>query len=68
MKEFCESKFFKKDQEYDLDFKADKFWGENMNQPFPDVIENVDKELNRWKVEYDALGHKKESSKVYFLL
>ena len=37
-----------------------------MNQPFPDVIENVDKELNRWKVEYDALGHKKESSKVFF--
>jgi len=52
------------DQECDLDFKADKFWAENMNQPFPDAIENVDKELNRWKIEYDALGHKKESAKV----
>ena len=35
-----------------------------MNLPFPDVTENIDQELNKWKVEYDALGHKKESSRV----
>ncbi len=39
-----------------------------MNQPFPDIIENVDKELNNWKVEYETLGHKRESSKVKSLL
>jgi len=38
-----------------------------MNLPFPDVTENIDQELNRWKVEYDALGHKKDPSKVIIL-
>lgn len=53
-----------KAEEYDLDYKTDKFWAENLNQPFPDACNNVDNALNLWKVEYDALGHKKESTKV----
>ena len=51
-------------QECDLDYKSDKFWADNINLPFPDVSENIDKELNRWRIEYEALGHKKESTKV----
>ena len=35
-----------------------------MNTPFPFVIEDIDKELNNWKIEYESMGHKKDTTKV----
>ena len=29
-----------------------------MNQPFPFVAEDIDKELTQWKEEYQKMGHK----------
>jgi len=53
-----------KKQEYDLDPKLDKFWAEKMNIPFPHVAEDIDRELNKWKMEYESMGHKKSSKDV----
>ncbi len=51
-----------------MDVTSDKFWAEKMNVPFPYVMEDIDKELNVWKTEYEAMGHKKENIKVVYSL
>lgn len=49
---------------YDLDPKADPFWGEKMNTPLPIIAEEIDVEMNRWKEEYESMGHKKKVDDV----
>ena len=29
-----------------------------MNSPFPYVAEDIDRELNEWKKDYDKMGHR----------
>ena len=54
--------------EYDLDNQHDKFWAEKINVPFPYVSDDIDKDLNEWKSEYDAMGHKKLNKDVNIII
>ena len=69
LKYICSS-IFLLETEYDLDNQHDKFWAEKINVPFPYVSDDIDKDLNEWKNEYDAMGHKKLNKDVilYFLI
>ncbi len=48
--------------EYDLDLSKDDFWAKNRCIPFPYVAEDIEKELNEWKADYEKMGHKQNNS------
>lgn len=50
--------------EYDLDPKSDAFWAENLHSPFPLVADEVDKQFNKWKTDYESMTHKKITEDV----
>lgn len=47
-----------------MDNQHDKFWAEKINVPFPYVSDDIDKELNDWKNDYESMGHKKLNKDV----
>jgi hypothetical protein len=49
-----------KGKEYhDLDVRKDTFWQQNLNKPFPEVTEALDKTVAEWKKEYEKISNNK---------
>ena len=61
LKKYNDKYSFLKEMEYDLDEHLDPFWSKNQYVPFPFVAEEIEKELNQWKEDYEKMGHKSQS-------
>lgn len=44
---------------HDLDVRKDEFWQENLDKPFPEVTEALDKTVAEWKKEYEKISNNK---------
>ncbi|EGR32432.1 sec1 family protein, putative [Ichthyophthirius multifiliis] len=47
---------------YDLDCINDQYWNENINQPLPNVAEDIDKQMQEWQQGYDKMMQDKNIS------
>ena len=40
---------------YDLDCVNDSYWNENVNNPFPQVAEDINNKLEEWQKQYEKM-------------
>lgn len=52
------------DEDFDLDAAKDSFWQANMFKSFPEVTDNIEKEIKAWKIEFEAMSQQQSTEDV----
>lgn len=50
--------------DFDLDAAKDSFWQANMFKSFPEVTENIEKEIKAWKIEFESMSQQQSTEDV----